>query len=477
MAKSKAKRAAAFAKPATGQFAAGALSNVNANAGAAGSYATSPAAAPSPNQLITINGQSGQLVQQPTNTPQASDAAKVAAIGSQTAGMTAKMEMIKSAEVQSAQAQNAPQTGFLGSNVPMAQAQQTAGQLPMTMNAPPAGEPQTPTAQAQTLPPKGGLMGLAEQVSQEMYAARWQTLPIGGGLKTVNLLKAGTTGTAKTAAGTAARFVANSKTAKISTSLIARMVNEIVLMVKNRPLRTLMSAGGTIAFSAWFVQEVGSTYPFAEFQKNNALQTLNFAFQTAQKKNDIAGMQDAIDLHNEITNPLLDSLASKMPFLNSQHASKDLKKALQLQMAINQRTVEIRQEMLTTGQPEFAIVAQKEAMDYKANQDYYNSERMKLVEWEIAARQAGNETYNANREASQERINQGKERSEGNILAARQAAAEESAEFWAAQRALQAQYEEEERLKIAQFWLDYKKQQQKMNDENRASKLGFGLIR
>jgi hypothetical protein len=54
---------------------------------------------------------------------------------------------------------------------------------------------------------------------------------------------------------------------------------------------------------------------------------------------------------------------------------------------------------------------------------------------------------------------------------------EEQARFFAEQRDLERQKEEEDRLAIAEFWINYRKLQQQAADDTRASNLSFGLLK
>ena len=50
------------------------------------------------------------------------------------------------------------------------------------------------------------------------------------------------------------------------------------------------------------------------------------------------------------------------------------------------------------------------------------------------------------------------------------------AELWAKQQEKQRQAEEEERIKTAEFWLEYQKKLAKLSENNRPSALTFGLL-
>jgi len=75
--------------------------------------------------------------------------------------------------------------------------------------------------------------------------------------------------------------------------------------------------------------------------------------------------------------------------------------------------------------------------------DYYNIERMKMVNFE--------------REAKAAQRN-------------------EDAAFWAKEREKQAEFEKKDREAIADFWFEYRKRIQEINDNSRPSNLNFGLL-
>ena len=103
-------------------------------------------------------------------------------------------------------------------------------------------------------------------------------------------------------------------------------------------------------------------------------------------------------------------------------------------------------EDLQTGESDddrWARLRQEQATQEKANIDYYNAERKKLLEWEQEA------------QAAQRK---------------------KDAAFWAKERAKQRQLEEKDRKAIADFWTNYRKEMQKLADNNRPSNLNFGLL-
>ncbi len=94
---------------------------------------------------------------------------------------------------------------------------------------------------------------------------------------------------------TASRFASNGKTQGLTKSLLSK-------------------GGLSIGATSLLVGAIG-TYPFAGFIKEEAIQTLGFAFNTAERNNDIEGMENAIAETDEILNNA-PSVLDKVPFAN-----------------------------------------------------------------------------------------------------------------------------------------------------------------
>ena len=101
----------------------------------------------------------------------------------------------------------------------------------------------------------------------------------------------------------------------------------------------------------------------------------------------------------------------------------------------------------------------------KINIDYYNDERKKMVAWELEAEAEA-------RRVQASEYGAGKEKQREADIKARN----DDARFWREQRELQLEREAEDRRAIADFWTTYRKQAQKIADNNRPSNLNFGLV-
>lgn len=253
----------------------------------------------------------------------------------------------------------------------------------------------------------------------------------GGTTATSTLAKIGTSGVTKTATSTASRIATNTATRAATASWLSKLAT----YAKN-PAVIVTGLMGAIG-----------SYPFSGFIKEEALQTLGFAVNTATRNGDIAGAELALKQQSEILDPTLwDEIINKIPYANILTNLKDFYSAARTKLAVDSQYVEDMKIQQATGETEdqkWARVNQQQADQEKANIDYYNEQRKQLIEWE---RQAAQEQRNAD------------------------------AKFWAKEREKQRQKEKEDREAIAKFWEEYRKKAAKAAEDNRPSKLNFGLI-
>ena len=191
---------------------------------------------------------------------------------------------------------------------------------------------------------------------------------------------------------------------------------------------------------------IGS-YPFAGFIKEEALQTLGFATNMAINSGNVEEAENAIAMTDEVLNPnMWKDIFQKVPYANVVSSLQDFYEAANLGNTVNKKRVEDLRIQVETGETEdakWARLRQEQDEEEKQMIDYYNVERQKQVEWE--------------KQASLEGRN-------------------EDARFWADQKAKQMELEAADRKAIADFWEAYRKKSQKAADENRPSKLNFGII-
>lgn len=135
----------------------------------------------------------------------------------------------------------------------------------------------------------------------------------------------------------AARFASNAKSTAITKGMFAKL-------------------GLTTGAIGTLVAAIGS-YPFAGFIKEEALQTLGFAFNTAEKNDDLEGMQLAINETEEILNAA-PSILDKIPFANVLNQLKTFFEAARTKLNNDKRVLALKtaeaQRIEEQGESDFA---------------------------------------------------------------------------------------------------------------------------
>ena len=179
-----------------------------------------------------------------------------------------------------------------------------------------------------------------------------------------------------------------------------------------------------------------------------ATQTLDFAKSNAFKQGDWESYNMANEARTEVLkeDSFWDNLKTYIPYKNVGDSLDTYRKAALTAGTVFDKLAENKRLQEETGMSDADVWAknnEEKAAQEKANIDYYNEERKKMLQWE--------------REAAIE-------------------ARDQDAAFWAEQSAKQRELEEADRKAIAAFWEAYRKQAAKQADDNRPSKLNFGLI-
>lgn len=342
-----------------------------------------------------------------------------------------------------------------------------AQQLPTITGVRPETEPQTPAK-------RGGLQNVADVLkialnpfsrdkitanvenptlkkilelgANNPYTTAGLISGVGGLLKgAISSITGATTKTAVTQAGrvgTAGLFkqVGSSTAGTFATNAATKTVTAGWLTRIAAATKSPQFVAGTL------MAAIGS-YPFAGFIKEEALQTLGFSVRTALDNDDFEGAEQALDQTKEILDPgMWSEIKSNIPFVNVLDNLDDFYTAARTKMVVDERVIADKKIQFETGETDterWARVKTEQATQDQAMIDYYNTERQKLLEWESEARE--------------------KQR-------------DEDAAFWAEQRQQQRKLEEEDRKAIADFWEQYKKRMQLISDNNRPSKLNFGLL-
>lgn len=256
------------------------------------------------------------------------------------------------------------------------------------------------------------------------------------------------------------RIAFNTATEKATASYLTKLVKGMKDPYKLGGKLTSAVVGGIIG-------AIG-TYPFASWAKQEALQSVEWGTRTALENGDLDGAREALELRREVLDPnLWERIAESIPFVNVVDNLAEYFEAAQIKLRIDERIVadmSASMELVSTeqgaqgvnsdGSPRnnsttnnrdayFAFIREEEAREERAIIDYYNEERMTLLDWESNARAAQRE---------------------------------EEARFWAEQRALKSRAEAADREAQAEFWFQYRKRLQELTDNNRPSKLNFGLL-
>ena len=214
-----------------------------------------------------------------------------------------------------------------------------------------------------------------------------------------------------------------------------------------------------VGVAAGLVVAAISSWPFANFIKEEALQTTNMAFSSAWKNKDAEGMQESTAMVDEILDTsTTEAIVQTVPFVNVVARLNEFFDAARLQNDVNKKIMQdelVKQQTGETDAGRWArIYAERDAAE-RERIDYYNSERLR-VEAEIQRIRSQN---TADRRAADRK------------------AMEEQAAFWLDYQKRIAELEEQERIKQAEFWLAYRKQMMKLQSESGGSRLGFGLLR
>lgn len=105
-------------------------------------------------------------------------------------------------------------------------------------------------------------------------------------------------------------------------------------------LKVLTNAGATTGVAALLVGAIGS-YPFAGFIKEESLQTLGFAVNTARKNKDLEGLRIALDKQLEVLDiTLWENFLAKIPYANVVAQLRDFFDAAKIKLEIDERGFE-----------------------------------------------------------------------------------------------------------------------------------------
>jgi len=210
--------------------------------------------------------------------------------------------------------------------------------------------------------------------------------------------------------------------------------------------KSLGLAGFTVA-AAFLIKDGITTFGFSRFQINEGAQAIGMARHAAIE----AGRQDLVDaldqLEQEIYNPQgWDKFAQDMPWLNTFNTAGIQAKANQFATNVYKKIAEDKAKQIEEGTTDEDVFRQ-------GRQEREESED-RIVE---------------NRLAKQKIFNDNERQAEAD-------GDEEAAKLWRREGELEREREAEDRQVIADFWLEYHKRKQEIDDNNRPSSLNFGLL-
>jgi len=254
-----------------------------------------------------------------------------------------------------------------------------------------------------------------------------------GGVKTI-LTNAKTTKASKTLLEKL--FTSTKEVTSTNLQTGATKVSQVTTISK-------LKVGGVVAAIGAMI----GTYPWGEWAAGEAKEIMGFTANKAINSGDLEVMQEFLKEQEDIfDNTVWETIMRALPMSNIYKGFSDKAKALFMQRKVNDKIVLDEMEKIKTGETDdgkWERINQERLEAEKASVDYYNNERKKMLKWE--------------EEASDRDM-------------------KEDAAFWRKEREKQSQKEKEDMEATAKFWLEYKKQSQKLSDDSRPSNLNFGLI-
>lgn len=233
----------------------------------------------------------------------------------------------------------------------------------------------------------------------------------------------------KLPSGAIGAIAINSKTAGLVGKILGKFFSK-------KTLAFLGASASAIFLGQWGQAEAGEPISI----------TMRDALRQAQETGDWTIYNEAMNARNEITDLatwekiLLWTPAA--PFIGITNKIKGAITGGVIMDKVAEKE-KVRQETNQTNEDYWESTRKEKAEQEKQNIDYYNEERKKITEWEIEAKKAHRD---------------------------------EDAKFWAKEKEKQRKKEAEDREAIADFWLNYKKEVQKLYEDSRPSNLNFGLL-
>lgn len=239
---------------------------------------------------------------------------------------------------------------------------------------------------------------------------------------------------------TAKGYAANTKTTKQLTNVFTQIGSKIGLPIQ---------MASTVATMAMGIYGMKILAGFVGTEEN--IQTADFSLRNAAQIGQDTGnwtLYDEMIAHKEIilSDEYQKEIKEGIPGPGTLKAIDGYAETSRLKLVIDKEWAEnerLKQEEGLTDDEKWAMIKEKEVTQEKEMIDYYNSERIRMLELE---RQARVDQRN------------------------------DDAAFWAQQQEQQLKREAEDRQAIADFWNAYHKTAAKNQEDSRPSKLNFGLL-
>lgn len=152
----------------------------------------------------------------------------------------------------------------------------------------------------------------------------------------------------------------------------------------------LAKSGMSLGAASLLVGAIGS-YPFAGFIKEEALQTLGFAFNTAERNKDVEGMEASLqDVDDILSNA--ETVMDKIPYGNVLKQLRTFFEAAETKLNIDRRRLESLRGEQASGETEFQKerrVSDEAAFERKRAFGEEESERFEGIREETEEREAG----------------------------------------------------------------------------------------
>jgi len=265
-------------------------------------------------------------------------------------------------------------------------------------------------------------------------------------------------GTLMVRGGSSALQVAkNTVTIKKSASIITKVVAQF-----KKPTYIVGAVGAILG-----------TYPWAEWSQGEAREAMSLAIRDAKYSGNVEVMQQAKDAQNELWDPQLwETLARFIPGANLAVGFWNKYRGAVALKAVNDKVIDdmiIQKETGETDDEKWVRINEEKKQQELDLIDYYNSERKKLVEWELEAKENQRDD-DAKYWAREREKTSKKEAEDAKIIS----------EFWLEYRKAVQRLEADERERIADFWAQYNKNKAtettfKAFDAGK-SNLNFGLL-